>query len=73
MQCPAALSFTAMDSNVPIKDAFKVADDVLRQGVRGISDIITVSGLLRNDGGDGERQGERMQFADTGRQRGGNG
>ena len=34
-----------MDSNVPIKDAFKVADDVLRQGVRGISDIITVSSL----------------------------
>lgn len=33
----------AMDSNVPIKQAFKMADDVLRQGVRGISDIITVS------------------------------
>ncbi|KAJ9530908.1 hypothetical protein QJQ45_028796 [Haematococcus lacustris] len=33
---------TAMDSNVPIRDAFKMADDVLRQGVRGISDIITV-------------------------------
>ena len=33
----------AMDPNVPIKDAFKMADDVLRQGVRGISDIITVS------------------------------
>ena len=31
-----------MDSNVPIMDAFKVADDVLLQGVRGISDIITV-------------------------------
>lgn len=33
----------AMDSNVPIKDAFKIADDVLRQGVKGISEIITVS------------------------------
>ena len=31
-----------MDSNVPIKDAFKIADDVLRQGVKGISEIITV-------------------------------
>jgi len=31
-----------MDSNVPIKEAFKMADDVLRQGVRGISEIITV-------------------------------
>lgn len=28
---------------MPIKEAFKTADDVLRQGVRGISDIITVS------------------------------
>ncbi len=32
-----------MDSNVPIKEAFKMADDVLRHGVKGISDIITVS------------------------------
>ena len=28
---------------MPVMDAFKVADDVLRQGVRGISDIITVN------------------------------
>ena len=28
---------------MPIDQAFRVADDVLRQGVRGISDIITVS------------------------------
>ncbi len=26
-----------------VTEAFRVADDVLRQGVRGISDIITVS------------------------------
>lgn len=32
----------AVDSNVPVGEAFRVADDVLRQGVRGISDIITV-------------------------------
>ncbi len=31
-----------MDANVPIRDAFKIADDVLRQGVKGISEIITV-------------------------------
>jgi cell division GTPase FtsZ len=37
----------AMDSNVPMRDAFKVADDVLRHGVRGISDIITVRCTLR--------------------------
>ncbi|KAF5833891.1 Tubulin/FtsZ, GTPase domain-containing protein [Dunaliella salina] len=40
---------TAMDSNVPIKEAFKMADDVLRQGVRGISEIITVPGLVNVD------------------------
>lgn len=28
---------------MPVTEAFKVADDVLRQGVRGISDIITVN------------------------------
>lgn len=31
---------------MPVSDAFKVADDVLRQGVRGISDIITVRPFL---------------------------
>jgi cell division GTPase FtsZ len=29
----------------PLQDAFLLADDVLRQGVQGISDIITVSPL----------------------------
>lgn len=28
----------------PLQDAFLLADDVLRQGVQGISDIITVRG-----------------------------
>ena len=32
----------AVDANMPVTEAFRVADDVLRQGVRGISDIITV-------------------------------
>lgn len=31
----------------PLSDAFLLADDVLRQGVQGISDIITVPGLVR--------------------------
>lgn len=38
----AAPAAAAVDSNVPVGEAFRVADDVLRQGVRGISDIITV-------------------------------
>src|SRR5215207_9736958 len=32
-----------------ILDAFKVVDDVLRQGVQGISDIITMPGLINLD------------------------
>lgn len=42
MLAARAAYHAAMDSNVPIKEAFKMADDVLRQGVRGISEIITV-------------------------------
>ncbi len=33
----------------PVVDAFKVADDVLRQGVQGISDLITIPGLINLD------------------------
>jgi cell division protein FtsZ len=32
-----------------MQDAFKIADDVLRQGVQGISDIITIPGLVNVD------------------------
>lgn len=32
-----------------LQDAFKLADEVLRQGVQGISDLITVSGLINLD------------------------
>jgi len=35
----------AVDSNMPVTEAFRMADDVLRQGVKGISDIITVYSL----------------------------
>ena len=38
----------AVDANLPVTEAFRVADEVLRQGVRGISDIITVSPRLPN-------------------------
>lgn len=33
----------------PMQDAFRYADDVLRQGVQGISDIITIPGLINVD------------------------
>ena len=35
--------------NMGILDAFKPADDVLRQAVQGISDLITTSGLINVD------------------------
>ncbi|KAI7756707.1 hypothetical protein M8C21_021674 [Ambrosia artemisiifolia] len=37
------------DENTPLQDAFLLADDVLRQGVQGISDIITIPGLVNVD------------------------
>lgn len=38
-----------IDRHTPLLDAFRVADDVLRQGVQGISDLITVNGLINLD------------------------
>lgn len=38
-----------IDRETPLTEAFKVADDVLRQGVQGISDLITVHGLINLD------------------------
>src|SRR4030095_9894103 len=35
-----------VDKDTSIVDAFRVVDDVLRQGVQGISDLITVPGLI---------------------------
>ena len=41
--------FEVVDEETGFKEAFKIADDVLRQGVQGISDIITVPGLVNVD------------------------
>ena len=38
-----------VDRGVSLADAFKLADDVLRQAVQGISDLITVPGLINLD------------------------
>src|SRR6187549_2744295 len=38
-----------VQKNTSIVDAFRVIDDVLRQGVQGISDLITVPGLINLD------------------------
>jgi len=37
------------ERNTPIVEAFRIADDVLRQGVQGISDLIIVPGLINLD------------------------
>ena len=64
-------------------DAFKIADDVLRQGVQGICDLITMPGLINldfadvrtvmQDGGyraDGDRLRPPARTARAKRQRG---
>jgi cell division protein FtsZ len=38
-----------VEKRTPIKEAFMLADDVLRQGVQGISDLITVAGDINID------------------------
>ena len=38
-----------VDKRTPIMDAFKIVDDVLRQGVQGISDLIAVPALINLD------------------------
>ncbi|MEW6730660.1 MAG: cell division protein FtsZ [Acidobacteriota bacterium] len=38
-----------VERNTSLQDAFRVADDVLRQAVQGISDLITVPGLINLD------------------------
>jgi cell division protein FtsZ len=37
------------DKRTPLAEAFRLADDVLRQGIQGISDLITVPGLINLD------------------------
>ncbi|MBN1317908.1 MAG: cell division protein FtsZ [Anaerolineales bacterium] len=37
------------DRRVSLSNAFKLADDVLRQGIQGISELITVPGLINLD------------------------
>jgi len=38
-----------VDRKASLQDAFRVADDVLRQGIQGISEVITVPGLINLD------------------------
>src|SRR5919202_670053 len=38
-----------VEKRTPLADAFKMADDILRQGVQGITDLITVPGIVNLD------------------------
>lgn len=38
-----------IDKKMPLTEAFSIVDEVLRQGIQGISDLITVSGLINVD------------------------
>jgi cell division protein FtsZ len=38
-----------VEKKTPLADAFKLADDILRQGVQGITDLITVPGIVNLD------------------------
>jgi len=38
-----------VDKHASLRDAFKIADNVLRQGIQGISELITVPGLINLD------------------------
>jgi len=40
---------TVAERRAKLTDAFRMADDVLRQGVQGVSDIITIPGLINVD------------------------
>jgi cell division protein FtsZ len=46
---PNDLLLKIIDRNTPMDHAFKLADDILRQGVQGIADIIMVTGLVNVD------------------------
>src|SRR5437667_2387596 len=66
--------FGAVAQTASVTDAFKTADDVLRQAVQGISDLITVPGFINLDFADVRTimQGMGMALMGTGYARGQN-
>jgi cell division protein FtsZ len=52
---------SVISEQTPVQEAFRTADDILRQGVQGISDIITIPGLVNVDFAD-----VRAVMADSG-------
>src|SRR5678816_1206171 len=54
---------TIIDRTTPLIDAFATADDVLRQAIQGISDLIMVPGLINLDFADVKTVMAGMGFA----------
>src|SRR5207248_210376 len=46
---PNSRLLSVLDKRVSMVDAFRMADDVLRQGVQGISDLVTLPALINLD------------------------
>jgi cell division protein FtsZ len=46
---PNSRLLSVLDKKTSMVEAFQVADDVLRQGVQGVSDLITLPGLINLD------------------------
>jgi cell division protein FtsZ len=52
-----------VDKDTSFFEAFRIADDILRQGVQGISDIITITGIINRDFADIKAIMEGMGYA----------
>ncbi len=52
-----------VDKGASFFEAFRIADDILRQGVQGISDIITITGIINRDFADVKTIMEGMGYA----------
>jgi cell division protein FtsZ len=52
-----------VDKRTSFFEAFRIADDILRQGVQGISDIITITGIINRDFADIKAIMEGMGYA----------
>jgi cell division protein FtsZ len=52
-----------VDKGTSFFEAFRIADDILRQGVQGISDIITITGIINRDFADIRTIMEGMGYA----------
>jgi cell division protein FtsZ len=52
-----------VDKDTSFFEAFRIADEILRQGVQGISDIITITGIINRDFADIKTIMEGMGYA----------